>query len=119
MLQPGQPSTAYARFTKLYKELVGEHCRPDHNRNREFDRGLEILKRTCECGNDKMLLPNGKLGSTWPRVRRLGHAATAPANGETKDNNATPPTWGDMKSGDTPAGTAVLPQIRVYAGVAE
>ena len=36
-------------------------------------------------------------------------------SGKTKDNNATPPTWGDMKSGDT----TVLPQIRVYAGVEE
>ena len=25
----GKPSTAYARFTKLYRELVDEHCRPD------------------------------------------------------------------------------------------
>ena len=30
----------------------------------EFDRALEILERTCECGNDKMLLPDGKLGNT-------------------------------------------------------
>ena len=45
----GQPSTAYARFTKLYQELVGEHCRPDNNRNREMDQALEILQRTCEC----------------------------------------------------------------------
>ena len=57
----GQPSTAYARFTKRYRELVAEHCGPDTNRNREFDRALEILERTCECGNDKVLLPDGKL----------------------------------------------------------
>ena len=57
----GQPSTAYARFTKLYKDLVGEHCRPDNNRNREFDRAFDILERTCECGNDKMLAPDGSL----------------------------------------------------------
>ena len=29
-----------------------------------MDRALEILKRTCECGNDKILLPNGSLGDT-------------------------------------------------------
>ena len=63
-LEAGQPSTAYARFTKRYQELVAEHCGPDNNRNREFDRALEILERTCECGNDKMLLPDGKLSST-------------------------------------------------------
>ena len=45
----GQPSTAYARFTKRY---------------REFDRALEILERTCECSNDKILLPDGRLGNT-------------------------------------------------------
>ena len=57
-LEAGQPSTAYARFTKRYRELVDQHCGPDTNRNREFDRALEILERTCECGNDKMLLPD-------------------------------------------------------------
>ena len=57
----GQPSTAYARFTKRYREMIAEHCGPDTNRNREFDRALEILERTCECGNDKVLLPDGKL----------------------------------------------------------
>ena len=67
----GQPSTAYARFTKLYRELVDEHCRPDNNRSRELDRALEILKRTCECGNDKMLLPDGKLDSTCQECQTL------------------------------------------------
>ena len=57
-LEAGQPSTAYARFTKRYRELVDQHCGRDTNRNREFDRALEILERTCECGNDKMLLPD-------------------------------------------------------------
>ena len=60
-VEAGQPSTAYARFTKRYRELIDEHCGPDTNRNRELDRALEILERTCECGNDKMLLPDGKL----------------------------------------------------------
>ena len=63
-VEASQPSTAYARFTKLYRDLISEHCQPDTNRSREFDRALEILKRTCECGNDKMLLSDGKLSST-------------------------------------------------------
>ena len=67
----GQPSTAYARFTKLYKDLVAEHCRPDRNRNREFDRALNIIERTCECGNAKMLLPDGKLGDTCQECQDL------------------------------------------------
>ena len=40
-------------------------------------------------------------------------------SGETKDNDATSPTWAPMRSGDTSSGTLVLPQITVYAGVAE
>ena len=67
----GQPSTAYARFTKLYKELVDEHCKPDNNRNRELDQALEILERTCECSNDKMLLPDGQLGNTCQECQDL------------------------------------------------
>ena len=43
---------------------IAEHCGSDNNRNRELDQALEILERTCECGNDKMLLHDGKLCST-------------------------------------------------------
>ena len=70
-IEAGQPSTAYARFTKLYRDLIAEHCRPDSNRSREFDRALEILKRTSECGNDKVLMPDGKLGSTCQECQDL------------------------------------------------
>ena len=70
-MEAGQPSTAYARFTKLYQDLVGEHCRPDNNRSRELDQALEILKRTCECSNEKMLLPDGNLGSTCQECQDL------------------------------------------------
>ena len=38
--------------------------------------------------------------------------------GFTKDNDAGTDAWGDMKSGDSPSGTSVMAQIRVYAGVA-
>ena len=40
-------------------------------------------------------------------------------NSRTKDNDAAMPSWDDMRSGDISSGTAVHPQIRVYAGVAE
>ena len=70
-VEAGQPSTAYARFTKLYKELVDEHCKPDNNRNRELDQALEILKRTCECGNDKMLLPDGKIADQCQECQEI------------------------------------------------
>ena len=67
----GQSFTAYARFTKLYTDLVAEHCQPNNNRTREMDRALEILKRTCECGNDKALLPNGEIGDTCQECQDL------------------------------------------------
>ena len=70
-LEAGQLSTAYARFTKRYQDLINEHCGPDTNRNREFDRALEILKRTCECSNDKLLLPDGKLGNICQECQDL------------------------------------------------
>ena len=70
-MEAGQPSTAYARFTKRHRDLIAEHCGPDTNRNREFDRALEILERTCECSNDKMLLPDGKLGNICQECQDL------------------------------------------------
>ena len=39
--------------------------------NRELDRALEILKRTCECGNDKMLLPDGKLTDQYQECQEI------------------------------------------------
>ena len=70
-VEAGQPSTAYARFTKRYRDLVAEHCGPDTNRNREFDRALEILERTCECSNGKVLLPDRKLANTCQECQDL------------------------------------------------
>ena len=60
-IRANKNATAYTRFTKHYQELVKQHCSGNVNRNRELDRALEILERTCECGNEKMLLPDGKL----------------------------------------------------------
>ena len=34
---------------------------PDANRSRELDRAFDILERTCECGTEKMLAPDGSL----------------------------------------------------------
>ena len=38
--------------------------------------------------------------------------------GFTKDDDAGTPAWGGMKSGDSSSGASVVPQIRVYAGLA-
>ena len=60
-IQAGKSQTAYARFSQRYDSIMAEHCSPDANRSRELDRAFEILDRTCECGNDKMLAPDGSL----------------------------------------------------------
>ena len=70
-MEASQPSIAYARFTKRYQDLIAEHCGLDNNRNREFDRALEILDRTCECSNDKVLLPDRKLANTCQECQDL------------------------------------------------
>ena len=38
--------------------------------------------------------------------------------GFTKDEDTSSPSWAAMRSGDTSGGDLVIPQIRVYAGVA-
>ena len=64
-------NTACARFAKQYDQLRAEHCGSDANRNREFNRALEILERTCECGNDKMLMPDGTLAESCREYQEI------------------------------------------------
>ena len=83
-IQAGKSQTAYARFSQRYDSIMAEHCSPDANRSRELDRAFDILERTCECGNDKMLAPDGQEqnqaqhATTW-RSHRPDPAAPAPA----------------------------------------
>ena len=63
-IKANKRQTAYARFAQKFDQLKREHCAADANRNREFDLALQILERTCECGNDKIILPDGTLGDT-------------------------------------------------------
>ena len=63
-IEAGNAHNAYARFSQRYDSIMAEHCSPDANRNRELDRALEILERTCECGNDKVIAPDGSLADT-------------------------------------------------------
>ena len=56
MLTPLTP-----RFSQRYDSIMEEHCSPDANRSRELDRAFDILERTCECGTEKMLAPDGSL----------------------------------------------------------
>ena len=48
----------------MYDEIKEESCAAEANRTREFDRAMQILERTCDCGNDKMILPDGTLSET-------------------------------------------------------
>ena len=70
-LQTKKRNTAYERFAKRYDELLAEHCGPEANRQREFDGALEILDGTCECGNDKMVMPDGSRDNTCRECQEI------------------------------------------------
>ena len=55
-IRNGNNATGYVRFAKIYKDRLKEQGGGEANRTRELDHALEILARTCECGNEKMLL---------------------------------------------------------------
>ena len=64
-IEAGQPSIAYARFTKRYKEPSRRALWTRQQPEPRIRPGTrDPRKRTCECSNDKLLLPDGKLGST-------------------------------------------------------
>ena len=56
-------STALARFTQHYDNRIKEHCGPETNRHRELEQALFLLERSCECGQEKMLQPDGRLAN--------------------------------------------------------
>ena len=64
--------TAYARFAQKYDQLKREHCAADANRTREFDLALQILEKTCDCGNEKMILPYGSFGNACRQCQDFG-----------------------------------------------
>ena len=64
-------NTAYARFAKRFADLIGKHCAPDDNRNRELDRAFNELGNRCECGNPKATLPNGRTASKCSECAEL------------------------------------------------
>ena len=41
--------------------MVAEHCSRHDHRNREIDRELDLLNRTCESGNNRTLMQDGTL----------------------------------------------------------
>ena len=73
-IRNGKNATAYARFTKLYKDRLKEQGGREANRTRELDRALEILERTCECGNPKMLMADGSLADQCQVCQELDAA---------------------------------------------
>ena len=70
-IEAANAHTAYARFFQRYDSIMAEHCSPDSNRNRQLDRAFEILERTCECGNDKTIAPDGALAVTCRECQDL------------------------------------------------
>ena len=70
-IKANKRQTAYARFALKFDQLKREHCAADANRTREFDLALRILERTCDCGNEKMILPDGTLGETCRECQEI------------------------------------------------
>ena len=52
-LKANRRQTAYARFAQKYDQLKREHCAADANHAHEFDLTINMLERTCDCGNEK------------------------------------------------------------------
>lgn len=63
-LKSGRREIAYARFDDHSDRLKREHCAADARRQRDCERALQILERTCECGNEKITMPDGSLGDS-------------------------------------------------------
>ena len=70
-IRANKRQTAYARFAQKYDQLKREHCAADANRTREFDLALQILERACDCGNQKMTMPDGTLGDACRQCQDL------------------------------------------------
>ena len=70
--------TAYAKFAQHYYRVKSEHCNADVARNREFDHALQILERTCDCGKEKMTLPDGTLGDACRQCQDLDDQGRPP-----------------------------------------
>ncbi len=70
-IKANKRQTAYARFALKYDKLKREHCAAADNRTREFDLALQILERTCDCGNEKTILPDGTLADTCRQCQDL------------------------------------------------
>ena len=63
-IKANRRQTAYAKFSQHFDRIRREHCNADANRTREFDLALQILERTCDCGNEKTILPDSTLADT-------------------------------------------------------
>ena len=77
-IKANKRQTAYARFAQKYDQLKREHCAADANRTREFDLALQILERTCDCGNEKIILPDGTLADACRQCQELENQGRPP-----------------------------------------
>ena len=80
--------TSFTRFTKQHDNRLNEHCGPETNRCRQLDRALTIMNRTCECGNEKPLAPNGDVDDQCRRCQELDGSRQG-GNGRRPHQNGT------------------------------
>lgn len=68
-------TTAFARFAAHFDDVKEKSCNRDSNRIREFERALQIMEQNCECGREKMLLPDGTRADSCRRCQDLDTAS--------------------------------------------
>ena len=81
----GKSSTAYARFATHYDRLKAEHCTPNAMRNRQFDRAMTILERTCDCGSQKAISPDGTIANTCRGCEEIESHGLSRPNARSRD----------------------------------
>ena len=70
-IKANKRQTAFARFAQKHDQIKTDHCAPDANRTREFGLALQILERTCDCGNEKMTMPDGSLADSCRQCHEI------------------------------------------------
>lgn len=72
-LRDNKPHTAYARFATQFTQLVNQHCKPNDNRNREMDQAMGLFTGSCECGNPKLVFPDGSVAEACRLCLEIQH----------------------------------------------
>ena len=108
-IEAGGRQTAFAKFAAHYDRLKKEHCTDDANRQREYERALQILERTCDCRNEKIAMPDGSLGDSCRQ--RYGSLYMHPMDGDLGTN------YSDIDLGGSATGPGTIcsfDDVRAY-----